>query len=241
MQDYESMFYPGGTQALQANYTYSFGFHGITGGHWLKKTYESYGSKAHAYIFSADRNIFYPEDSNHRVREQVKKIFFYGRPSTPRRAYELGIKALELISNHYPDIEILIAGHNTLAPPKFKCTLLGNLTLKQTGELYRTCDIGIALSGTNMSYLPVELMASGCPVVCNTGPQVDWYCKDGYNALLVDPVPTRFLTAVKKLVESRELRQSLVDNGRETIQKTTWDDEMEKVFQYIQHEIKSSE
>lgn len=233
MQDYESLFYPAGTPALQANYTYSFGFYGITGGNWLKSKYESYGYEAQAYVFSADRNIFYPPNTKAIVRDTVKRIFFYGRPSTPRRSYELGIKSLEMIAIQFPDIELVIAGLSGLITPRFKCTLLGNLSLKETGDLYRTCDIGIALSATNMSYLPVELMASGCPVISNFGEQVEWYCKDNYNSLLVAPVPSALLNAVISLIESKELRQKLVFNGLHTIEKTTWDNEMEKIYQYI--------
>lgn len=233
MQDYESFFYAAGTQALQANYSYSFGFRGVTGGNWLKNTFESYGHKAQAYIFSADRDIFYPANPKELVRDEVKRLFFYGRPSTPRRAYELGMVALEMIAKKYPNIEIVIAGLAGIAPPKFKCTLLGNLSLKATGELYRTCDIGIALSATNMSYLPVELMASGCPVISNEGPQVEWFCKNEHNALLVPPVPSAFLSAVTRLVESKSLRQTLAVNGRATIEETTWDKEMEKIYQYM--------
>jgi glycosyltransferase involved in cell wall biosynthesis len=234
MQDYESLFYPFGALSLQANYTYEFGFYGITGGHWLKKTFESYKSSiAHAYIFSADRDIFYPSDPNNLVSEKVKRIFFYGRPSTPRRAFELGIGALELISDKYPDIEIVIAGLDNISKPKFNCTLLGNLSLRETGDLYRSCDIGLALSATNMSYLPVELMASGCPVVSNKGENVEWYCKHNYNALLASPTATALFSAVESLINSKELRLKLVQNGLETANATTWQNEMDKIHEYI--------
>ncbi len=240
MQDYESLFYHAGTQALQANYTYQFGFHGITGGLWLKSIYESYGNQAQHYIFSADRDIFYPADPENLIRDEVKRIFFYGRPSTPRRAYELGMVALAMVAREYPHIEIVIAGLSGLSRPGFRCTLLGNLSLKETGDLYRTCDIGIALSATNMSYLPVELMASGCPVISNDGPQVEWFCKDQYNCLLTSPVPSDIFRAVKQLVESKALRQELAQNGLKTIQTTTWEQEMEKVYQYISHNLQAT-
>jgi glycosyltransferase involved in cell wall biosynthesis len=233
MQDYESLFYAFGTQSIQANNTYTFGFKGITGGYWLRSIYESYGNTAQAYVFSADREIFYPANPEQPVRDTVKKIFFYGRPSTPRRAHELGIAALELVANYYPDIEIVIAGLSDMPPTPFKSTLLGNLTLKETGELYRTCDIGIALSATNMSYLPVELMATGCPVISNNGPQLEWFCQNQHNALLAAPTPSAIFQAVQELIDSKELRQKLAENGLQTIQKTTWSNEMDKIFDYV--------
>jgi O-antigen biosynthesis protein len=231
MQDYESTFYAHGTSSMQANATYSFGFHGITGGGWLKKCYESHGGIAKNYLFAADRKIFYPKDL--QVRSAVKKVFFYGRPSTERRCYDLGITALMKISELFPDIEIVIAGLDLKTRPPFKATLLGNMTLEETGNLYRTCDIGIAFSATNLSYLPVELMASGVPVISNNGPHIEWHCKNGVNSYLVDPVPTAILEAFVKLYEDRELRQKLVDGGLETMKSLTWDDQMSQIYEYV--------
>lgn len=235
MQDYESLFYAAGSNALQANYTYSFGFIGITGGHWLRERFESYGGQAQEYIFSADQSIFYP--MNYKTRE-VKRLFFYGRPSTERRAFELGMAALELIAFKYPKLEIVIAGLDGLDAPSFPCTLKGNLSLKETGDLYRTCDIGIALSATNISYIPVELMASGCPVVTNGGPQVEWYCEDQINSIIVAPTPVDILNGVSSLIRDPSLRERLIKNGLEKTRKTTWEKEMEKIYHYIEDNLK---
>jgi glycosyltransferase involved in cell wall biosynthesis len=235
MQDYESLFYPAGSRALQANYTYNFGFYGITGGLWLKSIFESYGGEAQEYIFSTDQDIFYSKDDL-EVKE-VKKVFFYGRPSTERRAYELGIAVLALIAKDFPHIEIVIAGLDGLYKPPFKCKLLGNLSLKATGELYRSCDIGIAFSATNLSYLPVELMASGCVVLTNAGPQVEWYCKNNYNCITANPTPSEIFQSFKTLLNSPELRRKIIRNGLKTAQKTSWEKEMNKIYQYISSKI----
>lgn len=230
MQDYESLFYPGGSLALQANYTYRFGFAGITGGHWLKEIFQSYGGHAQEYIFSTDRDIFYPSA---RPISNVQRIFFYGRPSTDRRAFNLGMAVLELIAFYYPEIEIVIAGLDGIEKPHFPCVLKGNLSLEKTGELYRSCDIGLALSATNLSYLPVELMASGCPVVTNDGPQVEWFCVHDHNALVAPPTPQSLFNAVKTLIDDSSLRAKLIENGLKTIAKTTWEKEMETIYHYM--------
>lgn len=232
MQDYESLFYPAGTKALQANYTYTFGFIGITGGHWLRSIFESYGGKAQEYIFCADKSIFYPGKKSEQL-SPVKRLFFYGRPSTERRAFELGMATLELVAEYYPDIEIVIAGLDGLHKPAFPCVLKGNLSLKETGDLYRTCDIGMALSATNLSYLPVELMASGCPVVTNGGPQVEWFCKNNFNALIASPTPTNLFKAVSELIQNQSLRAKLIENGLQTTSARTWEGEIDKTYHYI--------
>lgn len=232
MQDFESQFYAHGTQSMQALNSYSFGFHGITGGGWNKMHFESFGGKAEAYIFATDRNLFFPVDQSGRTREAVKKIFFYGRPSTERRCFELGVASLALIATKYPDIEIVMAGLDIGSTMPFKVTMLGNLTLAKTGELYRTCDIGIAFSGTNLSYLPVELMACGVPVVSNRGDQVEWYCEHGVNALLVDPTPMSVLSAVDELVGNHDLRTLLASNGLKISRERTWESEMDRIYDY---------
>lgn len=235
MQDYESLFYAFGTASMQANATYSFGFRGITGGNWLKSRYESHAGAGTAqnYRFAADKSLFFPSTPDGKVRHHVKRLFFYGRPSTERRCFELGMAALKKIADAYPDVEIVIAGLDLTMEPPFKATCLGNMTLAGTGELYRTCDVGIAFSGTNLSYLPVELMQSGVPVISNKGDHVEWHCKHGENAYLVDPVPTAVFDAFAVLYNSEELRQKLVDGGLKTMEPITWEKEMNKIFEYM--------
>ncbi|CNE50987.1 glycosyltransferase [Yersinia mollaretii] len=237
MQDYESQFYAYGTASMQANATYGFGFIGITGGGWLKQCYESHGGSATNYLFAADRKIFYPSNKNGVVRNNVKKLFFYGRPSTERRCFDLGMASLLKISQHYPDVEIIIAGLDLKAKPPFPATLLGNMSLKDTGDLYRTCDIGMAFSGTNLSYLPVELMASGVPVISNNGPQVEWHCKHGVNAYLADPTPVAMLEAFTELYKDQELRQKLADGGLAVMEPLTWESQMTRIYEYVSNNL----
>ncbi len=233
MQDYESLFYAYGTDSLQANATYGFGFVGITGGGWLKKCYQSHGGHAENYLFAADRDIFYPSEADGRVRDKVKRVFFYGRPSTERRCFDLGMAALQKIAEKYPDVEIVIAGLDLKSQPPFPAVLLGNMSLKATGQLYRTCDVGIAFSATNLSYLPVELMASGVPVISNCGNQVEWHCRHGQNAWLADPVPETILEAFTRLYNERALRQKLVNGGLATMAHISWEQQMSRIYEYV--------
>ncbi len=233
MQDYESQFYAYGTASMQANATYTFGFTGITGGGWLKHCYESHGGSAKNYLFATDKDIFYPATPDGKVRDKVTRLFFYGRPSTERRCFDLGMAALLKISQAYPDVEIIIAGLDLKAKPPFPATLLGNMTLKDTGDLYRTCDIGMAFSGTNLSYLPVELMSSGLPVISNNGPQVEWHCKHNENAYLCDPTPQAVLEAFTELYNNAPLRQKLADGGLKTMAPLTWESQMSQIYEYV--------
>ena len=238
MQDYESLFYAFGTQSMQANATYSFGFTGITGGGWLKSLYEFHGGKATNYRFAADKDIFFPEHRpTVKVQPRVSRVFFYGRPSTERRCFDLGMASLQKIAQEFPLVEIVIAGLDLEKSPPFRATLLGNMKLKDTGDLYRTCDIGIAFSGTNLSYLPVELMACGVPVISNRGPHVEWHCRHGENAYLTDPTPTSVLEAFRELYHNVDLRQKLAEGGVATMKELEWSKEMDKIHDYISVEL----
>ncbi|PKU25406.1 hypothetical protein CWS72_07415 [Telmatospirillum siberiense] len=237
MQDYESLFYPWGTASMQANATYGFGFKGITGGAWLRQLYEAHGGTAENYRFAADKDIFYPAAPDGKVRANVKRLFFYGRPSTERRCFELGMACLGKIAEIYPDVEIVIAGLNLDVPPPFKAILLGNQSLKATGDLYRSCDVGMAFSGTNLSYLPVELMACGVPVLTNNGPHIEWHCHHEENAYLAEPVPEAVVAGFQALYEDKALRQKLVDGGLKTMAGLSWETEMDKIYDYVERSL----
>jgi glycosyltransferase involved in cell wall biosynthesis len=230
MQDYESYFYAFSTQSIQANATYGMGLHGITGGPWLKSCFERHGGSAYNYIFSVDKTIFYP---NKEPRKTIKKLFFYYRPSTERRCGELGLNILSAINQAFPEIEICIAGYKGVINMPFPATMCGNLTAQQTGELYRTCDVGIALSATNLSYLPVELMACGVPVLTNDGPNVEWFCKDHDNSLVCKPFPSVFIAALQQLIDSPQLRLKLINGGLTTIAQTSWEKEADGILKSI--------
>lgn len=234
MQEYESLLYPGGTQAEQANASYKMGFKGITGGGWLRSIFESYGGTAINYNFTVDKTIFYGKPE---VRDQVTRLFFYGRPSTDRRMYDLGVAVLEQIHKRWPEVEIIIAGLDGLSTLPFPVTYLGNMEVSKTGDLYRTVDIGLTFSGSNMSYLPVELMACGVPVLSNNGAHVEWFCTHKENAYLCYPFVADFVRGFEELYNSKELRQKLVVNGLEKIKESDWDKEAQKIHDHIVKEL----
>ena len=150
--------------------------------------------------------------------------------------YELGVAALQAINRTHPQVEIVVAGLDNLATLPFPATYLGNVPIKQTGDLYRSCDVGLALSGSNLSYLPVELMACGVPVLTNSGPQSDWYCKHLENSYTCMPFVSDFERGFDALSRSIELRRKLRAGGLDSVARTTWEAEAEKIFHFISAE-----
>jgi D-inositol-3-phosphate glycosyltransferase len=72
--------------------------------------------------------------------------------------------------------------------------------------------------------VPLEAMASGCPVIATGVGGSGEYCLDGVNCMRVSPGdPTALAHAVQHLAQSRDLRWHLVEGGRRTASPFTLD------------------
>src|SRR5947208_1533993 len=106
VQDFEPSFYPVGSESVLAENTYRFGLYGITAGGWLSKKLEhDYGMQCDHFEFGSDFGRYYYVNSGHR-----SKVFFYARPVTTRRGFELGVLALDRFHRAKPEYEINMAG-----------------------------------------------------------------------------------------------------------------------------------
>ena len=127
-------------------------------------------------------------------------IAFYARPSTPRRCFELGIEALRKVWESCQDVDIFLFG--TEALPRripFPCTNLGILDQEALARLFSGVDIGLVLSSTNCSLIPLEMMACECAVVDLRGESVEAVLTHEVNALLADPTPETIAQAILRL------------------------------------------
>lgn len=146
-------------------------------------------------------------------------LFVYARPGHWRNCWELALPALNELKERLGDrIRIVTAGSwaetGTGLPAM---THLGLLDYAETGELYRHCDMGLVLTvSEHPSYLPLELMACGAPVVAFDNPAGGWLLRDGANCLLaprtVDGLVDRLETmAVDLMLRGRLADQALAD------------------------------
>ena len=191
IQDFEPAFYPAGTTYAQAELTYRFGFYGIANTKSLKEIYEQdYGGCAVVVQPNVDKTVFYP--SAEQKTTSVKRLFYYARPGAPRNGFELAATALKLLKLKYGNsIDIICAGADW-NPADYGLEnvvrTVGILPYAETGELYRSCHIGLVLMMTkHPSYLPFELMACGAIVVTNFNQANTWLLKDRENCLLSAP------------------------------------------------------
>jgi hypothetical protein len=162
VQDYEPWFSPVGAEYVIAENTYRLGFHGITAGRWLDhKLSTEFGMTCDHFAFGCDTAVYQLENLGSRPG-----VAFYAKPSTPRRAYDLGIAALTLLHRQRPDTVIHLFGERIPAPP-VPCVNHGVVSPAQLNRIYNDCAAGLALSMTNVSLIPWELLASGAVPVVN--------------------------------------------------------------------------
>lgn len=227
VQDYEPWFNAPGTDHVLAESTYKFGLIGLTAGSWLaSKLRTEFGMETHPFGFSFDAKLYQPLPRQHQQR---KRIFFYARPETERRAFELGVLALHCLHQMYPNMEVVFAGGN-LERQKFAFPhqICGKLRVSELGTLYNSCDAALVLSMTNLSLLPLELMACGTPVVSNTGPWVEWQLNTR-NAKLAEPNPQSLAKAIAEVISNPQEWERLHLAGLETVAENSWDVEAQKV------------
>jgi hypothetical protein len=194
VQDYESSFYPLGSESMLAENTYRFGFHGITAGGWLAhKLHTEFGMATDHFDFAVDTNRY-----NVINRERRNEIFFYARPVTPRRAFEFGVLALKDFAALKPEVTINMAGwdiSNWVIP--FAHKNLASLEISELNGIYNRCAAGLVLSLSNMSLLPLELMSSGTAPVVNDAPNNRMVSDNSY----IEYVPASPLAIAHRLAE----------------------------------------
>ena len=235
VQDFEPMFFPAGTIASLAEQTYRFGFLGITSGNWLADCLgRDYGMRTRTIGFSYDRVRYAPLPRGQS--DKAKRIFFYARQFTPRRGFELGILVLSEVAKRMPDVEIVLAGSDVAAfSIPFDYRNAGILALDDLPRLYSDCDVALVLSHTNLSLLPLELMACGCPVVSNRGENVEWLL-NGETAMLAENDIDALADAIQALLTNEDLRQRLIRNGLALAHSTDWKAQAALLASYLQEE-----
>lgn len=238
VQDYEPLFYAGGSTYALAESTYRFGFTGIvnTPG-LLAAVNQRHGMEGVSFIPAVDRAIYYP---NPKKKNKRIKIFFYARPNNPRNAFNLGVDIIKQLIDKYGDsIEIITAGANWtegMYGLDKKITNLGLLkTLTEVGELYRQCDIGfVYMLSKHPSYQPFEFMASGMATVTNNNEDNLWLLKHEENCLLSEPSAAAMAEQIARLIDNKDLRKKIIQNAEKSL-GYTWPQQTDMIWNYIKN------
>ena len=238
IQDYEPYFYPLGSEYEFAENTYRFGFRGLTAGTWLQNIcIEQFGMKADSFSFSYDKDLYFPKEKTN----STTRVFFYARPVTPRRDFELGLLALEELCKRVPEVEVVFAGWdiNEYVIP-FRHQSLGILDISELSDLYSSCDLCFVISNTNLSLLPLEVMGSGSVAVCSKGPNSEWLV-NSQNSVLVDYDPLQMALTMEWYLKHPEELANIRKKGIDFALKTSWEKEEEIVRKAILKGISEDE
>jgi O-antigen biosynthesis protein len=219
VQDHEPSFYPAGSLSLLAQASYRFGFHGVTAGRWLAQRLER------DYSMSADYFDFGCDLDRYRLQPGAPRtgVCVYTRPSTPRRAFELALAALDIFAERHPEVDIHLYGE---PPPRLPFTAIdhGLLAPPELNELYNRCIAGLALSATNVSLVPLEMLASGCIPVVNDAEQ-NRIVLDNAEVTFAPATPFDLANALCALIERpAEDRRVAAENAASSVQSASWAD-----------------
>ncbi|WP_165967403.1 hypothetical protein [Luteimonas aestuarii] len=178
IQDFEPGFYPWSSQSYVALGTYR-PEHDIA----VFNTSQLSDYFDHCGIGFRDRFVFEPtlNDGLRRALSSLseapsarrRQILVYGRPSTPRNAFELICESLRIWAATMPDAaewEVVSAGElrEDVDLGGVRIRALGKLHIDAYGELLSTSAVGLSLMvSPHPSYPPLEMAAFGMGVVTN--------------------------------------------------------------------------
>jgi O-antigen biosynthesis protein len=228
IQDFEPLFYPHGSEYVLAEDTYRFGFRCITVGPMLADMLrDRFGVKAAVAQFGCDT-------STYRVTNEGARngVVFYARRDAARRGFMLGLLALREFHRRHPECEIHLFGDASAKVP-FPAINHGNVPPARLAELYNRCAAGIALSFTNVSLVPDELLACGAIPVVNDNP----YARLGLNNPYIrwtEPTPRRIAEALSAVV--RGDRPSAADVAL-TVKARPWGEAQRTTLETIESEV----
>jgi glycosyltransferase involved in cell wall biosynthesis len=172
-----------------------------------------------------DLSIYRLRDTPKPPRDRLK-LGVIGRYSR-RKGLHVFFEAWERLADLHDRVETLVwptesGSRRTLPKGIQSFDVCGDEALAQ---FYQDLDLFVFPSlFEGLGLPPLEAMACGVPVVLTDCVGVREYAEPEGNCLMVPPGDAEALAAaIRRLVESSELREKLVVKGLETVQAFTWD------------------
>jgi len=236
VQDFEPYFYPASSLFELAENTYRFGFYGVTAGKWLAtKLHNDFDMDTDYFDFGSDEKLYSYDNAKSR-----EEIFCYVRPYTERRGFELAIMALDIFHRKHPNFKINLVGwdvSNYDIP--FAYNNLKTLELDQLNGLYNRCVVGLVISLTNMSLLPLELLGSGTIPVVNDGDNNKLVSNNKYIAYSKAD-PQSLANKLSEVVLRPDIIQ-YAKSAANSVKTSTWADSGNKFVTIVERETRKHE
>jgi hypothetical protein len=228
IQDFEPFFYPQGSEYVLAEDSYRFGFRSITVGGMIAEILRAdFGVTAAVAEFGVDTSVYRLTNEGER-----RGVVFYARPEVARRGFAVGAMALHEFHRRHPEYEIHLFGDAAAEVP-FPATNHGSVPPARLAELYNRCAAGIALSFTNVSLVPDEMLACGAVPV--TG-ESDYAraCLDNPHVRWAPPTPLGLADALTDVVSGGAVTPAQIAGS---VQGRPWDEAQRVTVTTIEDEV----
>lgn len=201
IQDYEPYFYPKGYYSTLAESTYRFGFDNIALGEMVAHELRTQSGMEPEIVvpFGCDRDVYRlldrPADAAGRTG-----VVYYAKQSVDRRGYPLAKAALERFHELCPDQPIHIIGDRVKG---WRAPVInhGSMRPAALNALYNRTIAGLAMSFTNVSLVPGELLASGCLPILNESANAR-RDMDAEGPIWADPTPEALAHALAEAMSA---------------------------------------
>jgi glycosyltransferase involved in cell wall biosynthesis len=220
VQDFEPDFYPASAPRLWAEETYRMDYLCVTASPWLSHVLrEDYGAATETFELGVDHDLYRPLG----VPRRDDTVIFYARPSTPRRATELGILALEELVRRRPAVRAVFFGDTGSLRIPFAHESLGLIDPPALARLYNEATVGLVISLSNYSRMPKEMMACGLPVVDVRHPSVVSAFEPGGDVIALAGMDlVSIADRLESLIEDPARREALARRASAFVAPMSW-------------------
>jgi len=233
VQDFEPFFHPRGSTYALAENTYRFGFRVIALGRMVHGLLRERGVESDLVPFGRDTTSYRLTNTGER-----SGVLFYVRRQNERRGYSLGMLALREFHRRHPEQEIHTFG-DPVADRSVPVTDHGNLSPARLNELYNQVHGGLALSFTNVSLVPEEMLAAGAIPVVNDDPYARVELRHSH-VLWAAPDPSALADGLCAIVEAPSASRRAVDAAsEEESASVSWATVQDAVYAIIIDELSS--
>lgn len=227
-QDFEPYFYPIGSNYLLALKTYNLGFHIISLGGWNAKQI-----KQNIQTSSIIDEIDFPFEPKEYQNSNRNYLDYLGKKEftiavyikrCDKRAPSAVQSILENVAKSFKNrgitLKILYYGLNKFERPACGKNL-GRLNKNELLDLYKQSDFGLVASLTNVSLVPLEMLATGLPVIDFADGSYPFFLGDD-TAILID---FDYHTLERKLFEAINnplLIEKMMKKASQKIKNLSW-------------------
>jgi len=232
VQSDESRFYEkGSSEYFKALESYKFNYGYLTEAKWIKNWLkEEFGHESYYVPNGLDEAIIYQTEPLVPKTNRVR-VLLEGPIDIPFKGMEEAFNAV-----HGIDCEVWCISSAGIPKPEWQCDkFFEKVPFDKMKSIYSSCDILIKMSRIEGVFgPPLEMMACGGVCIVSKVTGYDEYITDEYNALVVESYDIDGVkNALNRLINDKELRCKLIENGRTTANEWKWEpsiDILEKMF-----------